>query len=169
MKSSHYLFFGYANYKKILPCLQKDLAVLNDPDYHYEIAINEAVCNAARYAIAGINEVEIRIDVYLREHDIKTVVSAQTKLFNTQRYQDKLKKLAQDPTTRDLEWGDYTADTERSRGFWFMLMSCNHLYIDSNGQRITLCARTDFNPSQIVTQIHDLVPKFLIEKEGVIL
>ena len=67
---------GYDTYyEHVMPQIETILRrSLADPDEHYLIAINEAICNAARYATAGPEQAKIQILILLNDGDIKTIV-----------------------------------------------------------------------------------------------
>lgn len=170
MNIFHYNFTGYEAYQEVLPVLQEKICdVLQDDEYHFILAVNEAVCNAARYAVKGPSEAEIKIKLQITESDVTVTISSLTVPFDVVRYRENLLKLVENPDVSKMEWGDYTGDTDKSRGFWYMLTACDYLYMAEDGQQITLCARVPFNPNKFTTKIGDLVPRFYIEKNGVIL
>ena len=68
-----------------------------------------------------------------------------------------------------MRWGDYTSYMQRSRGFWLMLQPCEYLYLDVSGKRVSLVVRLPFSSARASQdRIKYLVPKFLVEKDGVI-
>lgn len=83
-------------------------------------------------------------------------------------YQHRLKKLAADSKYQNMACGDYTSDTDMSRGFWYMLEAVDYLVIDSDGEDITLSARIPYDYQPLNPRIGYLVPKFFIRKNGVI-
>ncbi|MBP2629493.1 MAG: hypothetical protein H6Q70_121 [Firmicutes bacterium] len=167
----NYRFVGYeAYYQDVLPELQKKIFdALQDEDYHFILAVNEAVCNAARYALNGVQNAEIEIKLKTTEYDISATIRAKTHPFDVEHYRNELLKLLSNKELCNMEWGDYTADTEKSRGFWYMLTACDYLYMDDDGQEITLCARAPYDSKSFTTKIGHLVPRFFIKKNGVIL
>jgi len=170
MEIFSYRFTGYAAYQDILPELQKKICEnLCDDEFHYVMAVNEAVCNAARYCVDGLQNAEIEIELRIMQADIATTIRAKTKPFDVVLYRKQLLKLLEDKAICNMEWGDYTADTEKSRGFWYMLTACDYLYMADDGQEITLCAMTPYNPHELTTKIGNLIPRFFIKKNGVIL
>lgn len=165
-----YRFQGYQNYEDVQTELCSVLEqYFGHQNPYFNIAINEAVCNAARYAIDGPANAKITIELRVMPNDISVSIHARTHPFDAERYQKKLRELLLDPSIRSLEWGDYTADTEKSRGFWYMLMACDYMYVDAKGQFVTLFRTRNFQPDDIViTRIESLVPRFLVSKDGVI-
>lgn len=161
---------GYEDYyATAVPAIENILdKYMKDDEYNYLIGINEAVCNAARYAIAGYAHVKIHIRLFITEDDITTTISAETKPWDVELYRHNMQKLAANKILGEMEWGDYTASTSRSRGFWLMLMSCEYLYIDISGKKVSLCARRPFKQSHISKKIKDLIPRLYLEKNGVI-
>jgi hypothetical protein len=164
-----YSFLGYdAYYKNILPVIEQIIAkVIHDEDSHYILAINEAVCNAARYGIEGLDKVAIDVRLHITQNNISTTIRAHTRIFDAARYRKKLRNLLEDEALRDMDWGDYAMHMEDNRGFWYMLMACDYLYMDASGQDITLCARIPCNAA-FSAKISDLVPRFLIKRNEVI-
>lgn len=164
-----YQFTGYEAYQEVLPLLQdKICAAVQDDEYHFVLAVNEAVCNAARYSIQGPYAAEIKIKMRITDCDITVSVFSKTVPFDAIQYRDRLLKLTDNPQIAAMDWGDYTANTEKSRGFWYMLTACDYLYMAEDGQQITLCARTPCQSQNFTTKIGDLVPRFFVEKKGVI-
>ena len=161
---------GYDTYyEDVMPKIETILQhALDDPDEHYLIAINEAVCNAARYSVAGPEQAKIQILMMLNDGDIKTIVQSETRPFNVMHFRHSLKQLADNPDTASMEWGMYTAESAKSRGYWIMLMACDYIAIDVTGKRVTLCAKRPFRPWHIRKQIQNLVPRLYLEKNGVI-
>jgi len=165
----YYQFVGYEAYHDVLPELQKKIcAVLHDEEFHYILALNEAVCNAAKYSMDGIQNANIEIKLKITKYDISTTIRSHTQAFDVNLYRDNLLKLIKNKEIYDMEWGDYTANTENSRGFWYMLTACDYLYMDSKSQDVTLCARVPYEPENFTTKIGNLVPRFFIRKNGVI-
>ena len=164
------VFDGYQNYEETEKKLRKffDRAFgMSNP--YFMIAVNEAVCNAARYSVDGMMQARIFIKVVLSENDLSVKVSSKTRPFNAEEYQQTLKKLAADPKLSEMDWGEYTAATEISRGFWYMLEAVDYLVVESDGSEVTLSARIpyrDYHP--INTKIGFLVPRFFVKKNGVI-
>lgn len=161
---------GYDDYcEKVMPKLEDLLArTLQDSEGHYMIAINEAVCNAARYAVAGHDNVCIQLDMLINDGDIKTAVQADTLPFDVLQFRKEMAELAEDENIAEMEWGDYTGHSKSSRGYWYMLMACEYLYIDTTGKKVTLCAKRPFSPNHIAKKISDLVPRLYVEQNGVI-
>lgn len=166
----HYHIIGYdAYFEQVLPELQKIVEeVLLDKDDNFLIAVNEAVCNAAKYANDGVNEAPIDIEIVITSEDVSVSVFSDTRPFNVEMFRDNMRKLANDPAWCDKEWCDYTGDTERSRGYWLMLMSVSYLYIRADGKEVTLCADIPFKKEHVTRKISDIVPRLLLMKNGVI-
>ena len=137
-------------------------------NYLFETAILEAVCNAARYSIHGQKNAEIHFRVYIDELSLKVVVLSKTNNFNVKEYRQNLSSLCDDPEIGNLNWGEYTKDNEDGgRGLWLMLQACQYVIMNYTGQEITLISNRSIanNPTR---KIKNLVPRFLIEEEGVI-
>lgn len=166
-----YRFFGYQNYE---PCRQEIKNLVNgitrDEDMRYYLAINEAVCNAAKYSIAGIMDAEISICIRIDSHSIHTRISCQTQKFDARRYREKLRGWARDEKIRDMDWGDYTHDQISGRGFWYMLSACDYIFVDEDAQQIMLHCSLPVNEEQKKrTHIRQLVPRLFIDNRGVII
>ncbi len=163
-----YDVIGFEGYLDILSEIQDDLVVLKDPNYYYECALNEAVCNAARYSVDGIQNAKITIDMRISGSDVETTVSSHTRVFDVIRYRNLMRQLANDPKYGELDWVEYTGLSEKSRGIWMMLTACDHLYYESHGQSVTLCARIPTEEARITKKIKSLLPKFLVLVNGVV-
>lgn len=161
---------GYdAYYDSIMPAIEPILCdALEDPEEHYLIAVNEAICNAARYALDGPEQAKIHLQILMNTTDIKTSISSVTTPWDAISFRQHLRSLADSPETGRLDWGDYTGTTAMSRGYWIMLMACDYIVTDSHGQRITLCARRPFRSWHVRKTIQNLVPRLYLEKKGVI-
>lgn len=172
MEVHQFKFTGYQNYCEVEKDIEKLFRRAFERDNpSFTIAVNEAMCNAARYSIYGITTAPIEITVRLSGYDIAVTVKSITEVFDTQKYQAELQELAKDPAICNMEWGDYLADNDASRGIWYMLTAVDYLYFDTLGQSVTLATRTDgksdmFNEPN--TKIGALVPKFLVNEGGVI-
>ena len=145
-RKRHYEALGQdAYYDEVMPWLETLFdRYLQDEDGHYLIAVNEAVCNAARYAKAGYECVRIYIDVEVTPDSLRTTVTADTLPFDVQGFYKKMIALGKDESIASKEWGDYTGNSDKSRGFWMMLMSCRSVDIDVNGKAVTLVAERPF-------------------------
>lgn len=153
-----------------MPDLQKLVEeTLLDKDDNFLIAVNEAVCNAAKYANNGSKLAPIDITITITPNeDVAVSVLSDTQPFNVEMFRDNMRKLANDPAWRDKNWCDYTGSTERSRGYWLMLMSVSYLYIRSDGKEVTLYADIPFRQENVTRKISDIVPRLLLQKNGVI-
>ena len=160
---------GYQNYEAIHDKLKKlflDSFGADNP--YFILAVNEAVCNAARYSVYGPTKAKITIQTEIAESDLRVKVSSETSPFDALAYQKRLKKLAADPKYQNMDCGDYTADTVMSRGFWYMLEAVDYLVIDADGDDITLSARLPYDYQPLDARIGYLAPKFYVRKNGVI-
>ena len=171
-RKRHYEALGQdAYYDEVMPWLETLYdRYLQDEDGHYLIAVNEAVCNAAKYANDGPALAPIDIEVVITPgQDISVSVRSDTQPFNVEMFRDNMRKLAADDSPwKDREWCDYTGSTERSRGYWLMLMSVSYLYIRSDGKEVTLYADIPFQKEHVTRKISDIVPRLLLMKNGVI-
>lgn len=130
---------------------------LQDEDEHYLLAVNEAVCNAARYAKVGYECVRIYIDVEVAPDSLRTTVTADTLPFDVRGFYKKMVELGKDEDIASEEWGDYTGDSDKSRGFWMMLMSCRTVDLDVNGKSVTLVAERPFLAEHVCKTVSTLV------------
>ena len=166
----NFTFTGYDNYyeqvEPLLECLLTD--ALQGGYECYLMAISEAVCNAARYSVAGEDRVSVCLDILINEGDIKTIIQADTQPFDVCQFRQDMNKLAADELLSEMDWGEYTAFSGKSRGFWYMLMACEYIFVDVTGDRITLCARRPFEQHHMTKKIGELVQRFYVEKDGVI-
>ncbi len=161
-------------YKEYLDVSKQLLHVFNpilpDPDARFILAVNEAALNAAKYSVYGVLSAQIYIDVHIDTHEVRVRIESQTQPFDAVQYKERLKKLAEDPNTMDLDWGDYTGVSDKSRGFWYMLSAVDYLIVEATGQHVTLVRRLPFHRSDDSTIIRKIVPRFNVESaNGVIL
>lgn len=162
-------FCGLARF----PAIRKRLSKLLDDAFHYHDysffqAIEEAVENAARYSTEGFEKAPILIKVRLMPTDAAVSIYSSTQPFDALAYQKKLRRLAADPKASQQEWGDYLGMSTASSGFFYMLTGCDYLYLDRNGQNITLVKRIKNKEETEITKIGLLVPRFLVKHNGVI-
>lgn len=172
MQIDQFKFIGLQNFGPIQEKIYKLIYIAfgGKENYEYQQALEEAVCNAAKYSIDGPYHARITIKVRRMAFDIAISVYAETHPFDAEDYQNRLKKLSQNPQFSSMDWGDYVATSPASSGFWYMLTGCDYVYIDSKGQSITLVAKTLGVNLDIerTTRIGELVPRFLVKKDGVI-
>lgn len=165
---NQFTFKGLQNYDSVQEKIFRNLeAAFTYTDYDFQQAVDEAVCNAAKYSIAGPTKARITINVRRMPFDIAVTVYAETHPFDAQAYRDKLYALLKDKETAEMDWGDYVGLQPISSGFWYMLTGCNYLYIDEDGQSITLVAKTSgVCPDQPkTTKIKYLVPRFFVRRK----
>lgn len=169
--STHtYEFTGYQNYEKTQKKIETLLTdAFEAENYRFLMAVNEAVCNAARYSLYKPQKARITIEVRVMNYDVAVKVSSPTSPFRAEEYQKKLRRILDDKKVREMEWGDFLGFQLTSRGFYYMLSAVDYLYVDEKGQSVTLCAKTPYDPSQpYSTKLGDIIPKFLVSKNGVI-
>ncbi len=168
----HFQCVGYKEYlDEIAPTIFKKLEkAIPDPNYKFILAINEAVLNAAKYSVYGVLSAQMDIDVRIDDFEIRARIESQTQPFDAIQYRDNLVKLAEDPKTGNLDWGDYTGVSELSRGFWIILSAVDYLIIESTGQHISLIRRLPWNRANDTQKINKIVPRFCVESQtGVII
>lgn len=165
-----YNFVGYEQYSEIAIAISNKLyEKFKVRNFATEIALNEAVINACKYSIFDISNAPVEIELKINERDFSISVKAPTKDFNVKKYRQNLLVLIDNPKYKNMDWGDYTGDSEKSRGFWYMLTACDYLYMSANTNKITLCISVEkFLEKKPVTGIYQLVSRFLIDDNGVI-
>lgn len=164
-----YSFQGYQNYepyRKKLAALCEKAFIEHNP--YFMIAINEAVCNAFKYHKLGPREGSVSIQVRLSESDITVIVRADTHAFDMKDFQKRMRALLKNKKTSAMEWGDYTDDTDRSRGFWYMLQAVDYLIAESDCSSVTLSEHIPYSNLPLDTHIEYLVPKLMVRTNGVI-
>ncbi|WP_196606569.1 hypothetical protein [Pectinatus frisingensis] len=171
MEIYNYNFVGYAAYEDIAKKAFDQINKSMNKNFYFEIAANEAVLNAAKYSIFGLNDAEISMTVLISDTDVSVIIKSITQPFSAEHYREQLYQLLDNPATMDMKWGEYTGMTERSRGFWYMLTACEYIIVNNDGNEITICIRKSANNNEIPdpdTQIRRLLPRFLIKKNGVV-
>lgn len=168
MRELNYKFIGYQNYEPVQIKLEEvfEKAFIRKNSY-FNMAVSEAVVNAARYGAAGFAETEVMINVRVTEKDITVKVSSNNIPFDAKSYQRQLRELANDPKYSRLDWGDYTGTTALSRGFWYMLQAVEYLVVAEDGAYVELSTKVPYDESRLDTSISFLVPKFLVDSGGV--
>lgn len=167
----HYHIQGYeAFFQEALPLIKHTLdKKLGDKEGHFAMAIVEAAQNAAMYARKSPEEMAMDIDLVATETDITVKITADTKEFDVLAYREKLGRMASDTYLGEMEWADYIKGTQKSCGYFTMLMAVECLYVDVTGKSVTLCAARPYHPGGISRKIKDIVPRFMLEQDGVIL
>lgn len=168
MREFNYKFTGYQNYEPVqmkMEAIFEKAFIRKNP--YFNMAVSEAVVNAARYAVAGIANAVIFVKIIVSPNDITVTVSSDTHEFNAKNYQRQLRELANDPKYSKLDWGDYTGTTALSRGFWYMLQAVEYLVVAEDGSFVTLSTRIPYEETRLDTSISFLVPKFLVDSGGV--
>lgn len=161
---------GYdAYFSEAQPELENILKLtVNDPDGHLQIAIMEAVFNAARYAKVGYELAEITITAKVFETDVKISIESDSREFDVEALRRKIKSIACDKHWTGKDFGEYTGHDPSGRGFWLMLMACEFLYLDYSGKKVTLCTSYPFDPQLISRNVNILASRLYLEKDGVI-
>ena len=162
-------FKGYQNYVETQNSLQKLFVKhFGFHDSHFMNAVNEAVCNAARYAKAGPSNTDVEIDVEITESDLSVVVRSDTRHSDAKKIQMQLRSLAANPKLASKDWGDYTLASDMSRGFWYMLMACDYVLVESDMSSVKLSVGLPHHERDLERSISFLVPKFFVRTKGVI-
>ena len=169
MQLKNFDFVGHSAYVDGLPAVREYLSFLKDENYCFEMALNEAVLNAAKYSVDGPQQAKISIRFRSTDYDLIAKVSSRTKEFDMFAYREKLRNIAARPEFSGSDWQEYVGDTEASRGLWFMLRGVEYLYMEHRGQSVRLCTRVPFRQDFVSDTMIDLLPRFFIEKDGVLL
>ena len=169
MRIEKFEFVGHSVYVDGLPALRDYLAFLQDDNFAFEMALNEAVLNAAKYSLDGPEAAKIHIEFRITEYDLVAKVSSLTKPCDMFAYREKLRKIAAMPEFSGSGWQEFVGDTEASRGLWFMLRGVEYLYMEHRGQSVRLCTRVPFREDFVTERMSDLLLRFFIEKDGVLL
>lgn len=171
VKSKIFSFVGYKNYPAISKKLQMYLGnfFITDQEklMRFQIAVDEAVLNATKYGLAGWENTKVSIKISMTGDFIYFTVSSRTTGFDAFTFQRKLKDMLRDESYRTMAWNDYTGDTEKGRGVWFILSAVDLLFMDAKGQAVTLSMNTQSNSDDSLL-IYSLVPRFCVVKNGVI-
>ena len=167
-KEYNFEFQGYPDYQDVLPELERIIQTKAKGAFPLILALNEAVCNAAKYSTSGPLNAKIFINLKIICHNIIITISAKTIKFNALNYQKKLQKIASDKTAANKTWTDYVGIEPVSRGFWLMLSAVDYLIIKDDGNKVKLVFNTRSNIKQS-KKVGDLVQKFIVEKDGVYL
>ncbi len=142
-----------------------------DPEGHYIRAVKEAVFNGFCYSLAPSGQEEVTVKIYFSADDVTTTVIADTSYFEPETIRRNYVEIGRDPKLKNTSWPEYIKTlpvNKRSRGFWSMLMSCEYIYLNTSGKKISLVARYPFDKKQIVSEIGIITSRFLLEKNGVI-
>mgnify|MGYP004521624883 CR=1 FL=1 len=122
------------------------------------------------YAQKSPEEVAMDIDIVATESDITVKITADTKTFDVLSYRQRLGRMASDKQLAEMEWADFVKGTQKCRGYFTMLMAVECLYVEVTGKSVTLCAAArPYHPGDISRKIKDIVPRFMLEQNGVIL
>ena len=167
MQIKTYDFLGESAYVDAVDDIRNALKFLHDDDYAYDMAINEAVLNAAQNSVDGVEAANIHIAIRITDYDVITKVSCQTKPFDMLAYREQLLAIAAREEYKNADWTDYTSDLDISRGLWFMLYGTEYVYIDHWAQSVCLCTR---NPciKRTSRKMRDLLMRFFVAKDGVL-
>ncbi|MBQ8699403.1 MAG: hypothetical protein IJ521_10480 [Schwartzia sp.] len=169
MQFKTFEYLGHSAYVDGLPALREFLSFLRDEKYAFELALNEAVLNAAKYAVDGPKDANIRVEFRITDYDLVVKVSSRTKTCDMFAYREKLRNIAARPEFVGADWQEYVGDTEASQGFWYMLRGVEYLYMEHQGQSVRLCTRVPFRQDFVTEKMSDLLLRFYVEKDGVLL
>ena len=165
-----YQFTGYPAYQEYRQEIKdRILKATEDDDLNYYIAVNEAVCNAARYGIAGPLKTEIAITLKIEVDNLQTEITSSTWPFNFIAYRQKLRTLAANEKTQNMDWPDSLGEAASGRGIWLMLAACSYLLIEKDGRSIQLTAPLPWKPSILRSQMDILVSRFFILDNGLVM
>lgn len=158
---------GYGAYPEIRTQIEEKLLhVLNDDDDNFLIAIDEAVCNATKYALCGSDKANIKIRLKIEDTAIEVKIESDTKKFNAWEQKEKLQYYAK--TKGSMDWQDVWRDEEKvsGRGFWLMLSACDYLWVEKDGTAVTL--HTPRPNGCYQSKIENIVSRFFVIDQGVI-
>lgn len=113
------------------------MAASSYKEMDFYIAINEAVCNAAKYSIHGHKNAEISICIKLDNYSMTAIISSETIYFDVNAFLWRMKDLAKSKR-RDMDWGDYTHDSIGGRGVFYMLQACDCVTLSPDGNTVML-------------------------------
>lgn len=148
-------FTGYNNYPiNYLKYLLKENGFMN---IDFMLAINEAVCNAARYNINDINTCKIKIILYFNENSVKVLVSSKTIPTSAYIIKTNLLKLKDKQS-----WSKHLKNKLRGRGFWIILAGVDNLYVKEDMQSILLVKKKRSSSLKNNDNMFELINKFNI-------
>lgn len=160
-----YEFVGHRAYQNydhdIKKRIKKEIGY-EDSDYY--IAINEAVCNAVRYGINGVENTKVRVIVSIRNSFLKVKVESESKEFDVFAFRERLKNIPD----QTMDWRKLFKNTLSGRGIWLMLSGTDHIVWVEKENAISLYLRKPYRLHE-TRRIEDLIPRFLIEREGAII
>ena len=167
-------FNGYQNYAVIRKRLKElyERAFEGDNSF-FRVAVDEAVCNAARYAVDEITNVEVTIQTVITpETDIKVRIASVTQAFDALAHREKLMHLAYEPDNKGRDFGDVFLASTVSRGFWMMMTAVDYLIVEADGSAVTLSVSLPYKQDKKkkpTTRMDILVNRFLVRRDGVII
>ena len=166
-----YDFVGESAYiNSICDVIHNELYFLHDDDYAYDMAINEAVLNAAQNSVDGSDGAKIHIEIRITDYDVTTKISCNTVPRDMFAYREQLLAVSNKPEFFNSDWTEYTADfPEASRGIWFMLYGTEYIYMDRQAQSVRLCTRNPIVRKNATKKMRDLLMRFFIEQDEVLL
>ncbi|WP_298595495.1 hypothetical protein [uncultured Mitsuokella sp.] len=150
---------------RIMKLLQ---TLLQDPQRAYMNAVDTAIRHAICCTRKSSPTACLTVDIFVHEGDIETEIVAGTKLFDVWNLRKDLMRLLAQGQYGDMTWQTYTKITGKEQTIWRMLCACEYLILDAGGERIALCARRPFSRYHVMHKIKNIVPRFYIEKEGVL-
>lgn len=165
-----YNFIGCDGYQdccfEIKQIFKQNLDVVN---LNYYFAVNEAVCNAARYAKEGNDNVKVHLKIEIESTGIKTTIESKTIPVDMLAYRNKLKNFSMNPEHQGQTWQEAWKDQLSGRGFWLMLSACDYIFVDRYGQRVVLHTPKAFQKGLIQYQMEEIISRFFIDDKGMIL
>lgn len=154
-------FTGYDNYPidEVIKMIEKHIKD-RETSLRLILAVNEAVCNAARYSINLLNECKIKIKIYVKDKEIIIIVSSKTVDNSAIGIRKKMYRIAD--KNRNSDWGEATRNKLNGRGLWIMLQGVSKLVVDEQMNWISL--RKKFDDTNISAKPIDLLKKMKINK-----
>lgn len=162
-------FIGESAYVESVEKIRKHILFLQDDDYAFDMAINEAVLNAAQNSVDGPDKAKIHIEIHVTGYDVIVKVVCKTHPFDMLAYREQLRAVAARPEFKDKDWTDYVADSDSSRGIWFMLYGSEYIYFDQQSQYVSLCSRNPCISGPKTKKMTDLLMRFYVINDGVLL
>lgn len=168
-KKQIFVAHGYSDFfDNVYPQLDKICSNTQEDDGHLQIAIVEAVNNAARYSLDGLERADIHITLNMHLKDMTISISSKTKPWDVKQFVRGIKVLAQDDNWRNKDFGEYKGDRLSGRGIWLMLEACDYLYIDTKTNTVTMAISYPYKSQFITQKIGVLASRLYIIDNGVI-
>lgn len=135
-------------------------------DHGFWQAVEEAVNNAVQHTRTPATETNgIEIVVRVMALNVAVTVRASTQRFDARAYQSTLIELAGNRATCRMAWRQVEGMRPSSHfGLWLMLAGSDYLYMDLDGQSVTIVK--SISPAPVRREIRMLVPRFYVRQDG---